>query len=145
MNLNDTGTSTNSTNENTTNTSSTTITDMNLKPSTSSACSSGTTTTTSVKKADNFDDIFQLICGKMSTLSTDGSGNRTELVQAFVSVLVCSEIEATFFLESANWDVANVSSLIGIWVIVYTMYVSICLSIYLLIYTVYLYMYFHRQ
>lgn len=66
----------------------------------------------SVKKTpttEKLDDIFSLICSKMGNLSTDGSGNKTEMVDAFVSVLMCSESEANFFLESTNWDVASVS------------------------------------
>ena len=57
---------------------------------------------------DNVDDIFQQICSKMSSLSTGGSENKQDMVSAFVSVLVCSEMEASFFLESAGWDIANV-------------------------------------
>ena len=58
--------------------------------------------------SDNVDDIFQQICSKMSSLSTGSGDNHEDMVKAFVSVLVCSELEASFFLESAEWDIANV-------------------------------------
>ncbi len=54
----------------------------------------------------NVDDIFAQICSRMSSLTTD---NKPEMISAFMSVLMCSESEAKFFLESANWDVQNVS------------------------------------
>ena len=68
---------------------------------------------------DSVDELFSLICNKMSSLSTttDGnsntntssSDNHNEMISAFVSVIMCSESEAKFFLESTNWDVASVS------------------------------------
>lgn len=42
----------------------------------------------------------------MTTLSTaDTQSNRDEIVAAFIQVLDCSSIEASFFLESALWNI----------------------------------------
>ena len=63
-------------------------------------------------KSDTNRDL--LVCSKMKVLSTSDiqSKPNDEIVAAFVSVLSCSEDEATFFLESSLW---NLETAILLW------------------------------
>jgi len=64
---------------------------------------------THADRSVNVDDIFQQICSRMSNLSTDVKDSKPEVIDIFKSVLLCSEMEAEFFLDSADWDIASVS------------------------------------
>jgi hypothetical protein len=57
------------------------------------------------------DDLISQICSRLNGLVTTDATSDDAHVEVFVEVLQCSEPEAKFFLESANWDVATAVSL----------------------------------
>ena len=61
-------------------------------------------------ESGDVDDIFAQICSRMGALSTEVKDNKPEVIEIFRSVLMCSEMEALFFLESAGWEIAAVST-----------------------------------
>jgi uncharacterized membrane protein YgcG len=71
----------------------------------------------------------------MGSLTTDVKDSKPEVVNIFKTVLLCSEMEAQFFLESADWDIASVSTfdalintdIIPIWLYCLTRYVCVLL------------------
>ncbi len=56
-----------------------------------------------------YDDILGQITSKLSTINM--AERSDEVVQAFISVLMCTVEEANFYLESAEWEIGNAISL----------------------------------
>ncbi len=61
------------------------------------------------ENAMDYDDILGQITSKLSTINMTERSD--EVVQAFISVLMCTVEEATFYLESAEWEIGNAISL----------------------------------
>lgn len=61
-----------------------------------------------VRDESEADDLLSKITEKIQSTSIDGDSKmtRADMVAAFIAVLDCTESEATFFLETADWDVA---------------------------------------
>ena len=57
---------------------------------------------------DNFDDLVGQICSKLTNLNTM---DKQQHIDAFIEVLECSSHEASFFLESASWNISTAVSL----------------------------------
>jgi hypothetical protein len=62
------------------------------------------------ENAMDYDDILGQITSKLSTINMTERSD--EVVQAFISVLMCTVEEATFYLESAEWEIGNAISLL---------------------------------
>lgn len=71
-----------------------------------SVCGGSSSKKRSLNSGD-VDDLFAQICSRMSSLTTEVEDSKPEVVDIFRSVLMCSEVEAKFFLESASWDIAS--------------------------------------
>lgn len=63
----------------------------------------------SLRAADeDLDDLVGQICSRLNDLKTV---DRQQHLDAFIEVLECSMQEATFFLESSDWDISTAVSL----------------------------------
>lgn len=59
-------------------------------------------------RSDDVDDLVGQICAKLTNLKTM---DRSQHMEAFIEVLECSTNEASFYLESASWDISTAVSL----------------------------------
>ena len=88
--------------------------DVSLKKSSSSSIDPATFCSSSSSRRrerseSNLDELPSAITNKMG--STDIKDSRSQLVAAFVEVMQCSDMEADFYLESSNMDIATAISL----------------------------------
>ena len=74
-----------------------------------SSSSSSSTSKRRDRSESNLDDLLSAITNKMG--SADIKDSRSQLVAAFVEVMQCSDMEADFYLESSNMDIATAISL----------------------------------
>jgi hypothetical protein len=58
----------------------------------------------------NLEDLVEQICTKLGDLTTKAPSTESQ-IEAFIEVLQCSDQEAIFFLESANYDISTAVSL----------------------------------
>eukprot|EP01038_Epipyxis_sp_PR26KG_P005139 gene5139-7156_t len=58
------------------------------------------------------DDILVQITSKMNSLSTSENSRQVDLINAFMEVLGCDSNEASFYLESTQW---NIESAVTLW------------------------------
>lgn len=66
--------------------------------------SSGRKRAIDIDSSDDLDDLVGQICSRLTNLeTTDKIGH----LDAFIEVLECTLNEATFFLESASWDIST--------------------------------------
>lgn len=74
-----------------------------------SSSSSSLSTRRRDRSESNLDDLLCAITNKLG--SADIKDSKSQLVAAFVEVMRCSDMEADFYLESSNMDIATAISL----------------------------------
>ena len=74
-----------------------------------SSSSSSSSTRRRDRSEGNLDDLLNAITNKLG--NADIQDSKSQLVAAFVEVMQCSDMEADFYLESSNMDIATAISL----------------------------------